>query len=358
MLTISKKPPWMFFPDIIPIGHPIFDIINSTNPETDWDLRLACLLLYAFDCEDNFWQLYGDFLPSADECTSLLLASEDELSELQDPDLASTMRNQHQRALEFWEKNWHNSAPLKIKRLARDPRRFMWAVGIAQSRCINMQTRIGALTQDANMIIPYADMLNHSFEPNCSLHWRFKDRMLEVLINAGEKIKRGDEMTINYMSGQKNEMLMQRYGFSSPVNPWDVIKFSGNAQIHLDSFLSVFNISGLPEEYYHNNCLANDGDTFVDGAVVAAARTLPTWSDKDVPPIPSSERMAVKELQQECRQMLAQYATTSKQDEKLLDSMPNAPRTLEAAIKYRLHRKLFIEKAIQALEIYQDRILF
>lgn len=37
---------------------------------------MACLLLYAFDCKDNFWQLYGDFLPSADECTSLLLATE------------------------------------------------------------------------------------------------------------------------------------------------------------------------------------------------------------------------------------------------------------------------------------------
>lgn len=33
MLTISQKLPWMFFPDIIPLGHPIFDIINSTNPE-------------------------------------------------------------------------------------------------------------------------------------------------------------------------------------------------------------------------------------------------------------------------------------------------------------------------------------
>lgn len=33
MLTVSKKLPWMFFPDIIPIGHPIFDIINSTDPE-------------------------------------------------------------------------------------------------------------------------------------------------------------------------------------------------------------------------------------------------------------------------------------------------------------------------------------
>ncbi|EOY31297.1 PREDICTED: protein PLASTID TRANSCRIPTIONALLY ACTIVE 14 isoform X2 [Theobroma cacao] len=314
MLTIRQKQPWMFFPDIVPIGHPIFDIINSTNPE-------------------------------------------DDLSELQDPGLASTMRKQQQRALEFWEKNWHSGVPLKIKRLARDAERFIWAVSIAQSRCINMQVRIGALVQDANMLIPYADMLNHSFQPNCFLHWRFKDRMVEVMINAGQRIKKGDEMTINYLSGQQNHMLMQRYGFSSAVNPWDLIPFSGNAHIHLDSFLSVFNISGLPEEYYHNSQLADNGDNFVDGAVIATARTLPTWSDGDVPPIPSIERKAVKELQEECQQMLAQFPTTSEQDQKFLDSLPEA-RTLETVIKYRLHRKLFIEKVIQALDIYQERILF
>jgi histone-lysine N-methyltransferase SETD3 len=33
MLTITQRKPWMFFPDIIPLGHPIFDIIESTDPE-------------------------------------------------------------------------------------------------------------------------------------------------------------------------------------------------------------------------------------------------------------------------------------------------------------------------------------
>ncbi|XP_059625754.1 protein PLASTID TRANSCRIPTIONALLY ACTIVE 14 [Cornus florida] len=358
MLTISQKLPWMFFPDIIPVGHPVFDIINSTNPETDWDLRLACLLLFAFDREDNFWQLYGDFLPSVDQCTSLLLATEEDLMELQDQNLASTMREQQRRALEFWEKNWHSAVPLKIKRLACEPERFIWALSMAQSRCINLQMRIGALVQDANMLIPYADMLNHSFQPNCFFHWRFKDRMLEVMINAGQRIKKGEEMTVNYLNGQKNNMFMQRYGFSSSVNPWDVIQFSGNARVHLDSFLSVFNISGLPKDYYHNSRLSSNGDSFVDGAVIAAARTLPTWSDGDVPPVPSTERKAVKELQEECQRMLVEFSTTSEQDQKILDSMPQARRTLEAAIKYRLHRKLLIEKVIQALDIYQERILF
>lgn len=358
MSTVSQKLPWMFFPDIVPVGHPIFDIINSTNPETDWDLRLACLLLFAFDVEGNFWQLYGDFLPSADECTSLLLAQKEDLLELQDPVLASRMEEQHKRAIEFWEKNWHSAAPLKIKRLARDPERFLWTLSIVQSRCVNMQIRIGALKQDANMLVPYADMLNHSFQPNCFLHWRFKDRMLEVMINAGQPIRKGEEMTINYMNGKKNNMFMERYGFSSSTNPWDAINFSGNAQIHLDSFLSVFNISGLPEEFYHNSLLSNGEDSFVDGAVIAAARTLPTWSDGDMPPVPSIERKAARELQEECHQMLAEFPTTSDQDQQILDSNPQARKTREAAIKYRLHRKLFLEKVIQALELYKDRILF
>ncbi|CAI9091074.1 OLC1v1025995C1 [Oldenlandia corymbosa var. corymbosa] len=359
MLTISRKKPWMFFPDIIPIGHPIFDIINSTNPETDWDLRLACLLLYAFDVKDNFWTLYGDFLPGPDECTSLLLATEEDLLEMQDQHLASTMMQQQQRALEFWEKNWHSAVPLKVKRLAREPERFIWAVSMAQSRCINMETRIGSLTQDSNLLVPYADMLNHSFQPNCFFHWRFKDRMLEVMINAGQAVKKGEEMTINYLSQSRNNSYMQRYGFSSPVNPWDVIHFSGSAKIHLDSFLSVFSISGLPDEYYHNSQLSTDTENFVDGAVLAAARTLPTWTDGDVPPIPSIERKAAKELQDECQQMLAQFPTNARQDQQILDNLPEDRRpTLEAAIKYRLNRKLFLEKVIQTLEIYQEGILF
>uniref|UniRef100_A0A0D9WKE3 Uncharacterized protein n=1 Tax=Leersia perrieri TaxID=77586 RepID=A0A0D9WKE3_9ORYZ len=106
MLTITQKPPWMFFPDIIPLGHPIFDVIESTDPETDWDLRLACLLLYAFDIEDNFWQLYGDFLPSVDECTSLLLAPKEDLMELEDQDLATKMLKNQQRTIDFWQKHW------------------------------------------------------------------------------------------------------------------------------------------------------------------------------------------------------------------------------------------------------------
>nr|GLL44056.1 protein PLASTID TRANSCRIPTIONALLY ACTIVE 14 isoform X1 [Ipomoea trifida] len=344
-----------------PDGYGVFaskDVEPLRRSRTDWDLRLACLLLYAFDCKDNFWQLYGDFLPSAEECTSLLLAKEEDLLELQDQNLASTIREQQDRALAFWEKNWHPTMPLKIKRLAREPERFIWAVSMAQSRCINMRMTLGALVQDANMFVPYADMLNHSFQPNCFFHWRFKDRMLEVMINAGQRIKRGDELTINYMAAQKNDFFMQRYGFSSPVL-WvksDIIVDLGFKNVNkVERICAALTIEVRFWKFKMAPCyctifalllmlrvrmileagkLSNEGDSFVDGAVIAAARTLPTWSDRDMPPIPSLERKAVKELQEECLQMLSEFPTTSEEDQKILDSLSEPRRTLETAIKF------------------------
>jgi len=56
----------------------------------------------------------------------------------------------------MFDHNQHSAAPLKIKRLARDPDRFLWALSIVQSRSVNMQIRLGALVQDSNMLVPYA----------------------------------------------------------------------------------------------------------------------------------------------------------------------------------------------------------
>lgn len=56
----------------------------------------------------------------------------------------------------LFNSNQHSAAPLKIKRLARDPDRFLWALSVVQSRSVNMQLRIGALVQNVNMLVPYA----------------------------------------------------------------------------------------------------------------------------------------------------------------------------------------------------------
>lgn len=67
-----------------------------------------------------------------------------------------------------------------------------------------------------------------------------------------------------------------------------------------------------------DNVSSEEDRSFVDGAVIAAARTLPTWSEKDVPMIPSMERKNARELQEECLKMLGEFPTTSQQDQLLL----------------------------------------
>lgn len=69
---------------------------------------------------------------------------------------------------------------------------------------------------------------------------------------------------------------------------------------------------------YPDKLSSEEDRSFVDGAVIAAARTLPTWSEKDVPMIPSVERKSARELQEECGKILKEYPTTSQQDQLLL----------------------------------------
>ncbi|XP_024159091.1 uncharacterized protein LOC112166469 isoform X3 [Rosa chinensis] len=64
--------------------------------------------------------------------------------------------------------------------------------------------------------------------------------------------------------------------------------------------------------------LSSGGGTFVDRAVIAAARALPIWSDGGCASNSSMERRAIKELQEECRQMLAAFPTNFKEDQNIL----------------------------------------
>jgi hypothetical protein len=58
MVTVSKDLPWMFHPDIVPLGHPIFDVINSTNVEVclmPTHLNLATLFCQMSELGVRFW---------------------------------------------------------------------------------------------------------------------------------------------------------------------------------------------------------------------------------------------------------------------------------------------------------------
>ena len=63
-------------------------------------------------------------------------------------------------------------------------------------------------------------------------------------------------------------------------------------------------------------------DPFIDGAVLAAARILPTWVDKDLPYIPSTEIRSACDIQHECQQLLDAFPTTLEEDIRILGISP------------------------------------
>ncbi|GJP49705.1 hypothetical protein CLOM_g8885 [Closterium sp. NIES-68] len=222
-------------------------------------------------------------------------------------------------------------------------------------------------------------MLNHSFSPVCSLHWRKTDRVMEVRVDAGQIVRAGTELTISYVPKADNRALMSSFGFSITQNPWEQVTlsdaptpeapaspFSSSSapfsppphHIHRDSFLSAFDLIATDDDYDYNPG-DSPPDPFVDGALVAALRCLPTWTNGDVPAVPSEELRAVRWLQQQCRQQLGAFPTTLQEDEAVLELEGTEDKSARwwAAIKYRMDRKKFLLKIIAALDIYLDRLV-
>lgn len=81
----------------------------------------------------------------------------------------------------------HKTIPLKLKRLAPDHERFLWALSIVQSRSVNLKLRMGAFLQDANVLVPYAGTCFLICSPLCSLFLFsvcIKHRLLKLRIKS------------------------------------------------------------------------------------------------------------------------------------------------------------------------------
>ena len=63
------------------------------------------------------------------------------------------------------------------------------------------------------MLVPYADLINHSNQPNATYEYSEEDGKLGVIIRATEDIQAGQEVTIAYGPDKSNEMLLKQYGF-------------------------------------------------------------------------------------------------------------------------------------------------
>ena len=71
-------------------------------------------------------------------------------------------------------------------------------------------------------LVPYADMLNHK-RPKETL-WYYSDEKKGFVVEALQKIKRGDQVYYSY-GGKCNSRFLMSYGFTNPTNDYKEREF-------------------------------------------------------------------------------------------------------------------------------------
>lgn len=141
-------------------------VVNAGVLEQRW--RLAVFLLWA--CRSPHagavWAQHATRLPAGADCVLPMLWGAEQLAELQDAALeASVAAAASQAASSFaaFLAAWELGAQLVEALEGAGASDFVWATAMVRSRALG--DTLG--TESAAMIVPWADMANHTFAPAC-----------------------------------------------------------------------------------------------------------------------------------------------------------------------------------------------
>jgi hypothetical protein len=214
-----------------------------------------------------------------------------------------------------------NKALLRADRFTL--REFTWAWWAAATRGFGLSIH----GKHESGMVPFADMLNHSQEPNAT--WA-GDHSRGMDVKALRRIRKGEEITISYGTKANTEWLAS-YGFCVEDDLADTVTLAfGLPKGH---FLPQM----WPTRYPRGASLGFTVDRNPEGKAVrrmfsflrlcslpdhAAARALPETSESDGERVPAlgadNEREALELLTASCEMRLREYPTTLEEDERLL----------------------------------------
>ncbi|GAQ87907.1 hypothetical protein KFL_003870040 [Klebsormidium nitens] len=366
--SLSAYTPFRFRPDFLEPDNPVVAELNETDEMFDGDTRLALLLLmlknddgYDFPLRPDFWRQYIGYYPGVEDCPSLLLATPDELAELQDDHLAQHFRHQQARSEALHKKHFTGAVPRRQRVMCRTLDEFRWALATARAYQLPYEWHVSSQAFPASALIPYADLLNHSDSANCTYRWNRNTQALEVVLLAGRAVAAGEQLTLAYHHKETNAGLMKNYSFALKKNRYERVTVESDARVHHDSLLSALGVAGIEDHYSYKGPSSSWRAQFVDGHVYAALRCLPQWYGPGVPPLPEDERAAALGLADAYRALLDAAPTTLQHDRDLLaraqDDVGLISVRHTTALKYRLERKEFISKIIEVLLFYADDIV-
>jgi len=216
-------------------------VVNAGVLEQRW--RLAMYVLWVCRSQSHVgpvWARHATLLPAGDDCVLPMLWDAAELEELHDAALQASIAAAAEQATSSFSSflsSWELGPELKDALGGAEPHDFLWAMAIVRSRALG--DTLG--TESAAMIVPWADMANHTFEAACSGAVNTDGDAFELDAFRAGGLAAGDEATVSYGDSATNAGLMEKYGFAVNQNPNDRVFFPDSpkdvplAEVKLDA---------------------------------------------------------------------------------------------------------------------------
>ncbi|CAA0828711.1 Rubisco methyltransferase family protein [Striga hermonthica] len=347
-----------------------------------WIAVALFLLNERFKGEGSKWKYYIDVLPKGTDST--IYWSEEELLEIQGTQLLRTtlgvkehVENEFRKVEE--EIILPNKQLFPFSITLED---FMWAFAILRSRAFSR------LRNENLVVIPFADLLNHSAKVTSEDHARevtgaaglFSwDSLFQV--KSPLSLKAGEQIYIQYNLKKSNADMALDYGFIEEGSDRDAFTltlevsesdefFSDKLDIaEQNSFgqTAYFDIKygqPLPTGMLQYLRLVALGGS--DAFLLESIFRNSIWGHLELPISRSNEELVCKVVRDACKSALSGYHTTIEEDEKLKEEGKLTPR-LQVAIGIRRGEKRVLqqidnifkerESELDILEYYQERRL-
>lgn len=247
--------------------------INLSNRLNNTNSYIAMYLLLESLKKRTYWKIYLDSLPkNLDEY--IYFYDKDKLSELKNTSIMCEgtynfivhMKNIKEDCKIIYE--WINNQ--KLKKLLKKMNYNKFFKLFLKFR-IYICSRIFSYTKhnrEENGLVPYADLLNHSEDPNST--WYYDDKKEVFVVEATKNIKKEEEIYDTYGS-KTNMQLIMYYGFSIKNNKLSELNF-----VHRNRLFTINYDSNIKELMRNSNIINynKDTDKFSEGSVKGKIKKL------------------------------------------------------------------------------------
>jgi len=307
------------------------------------DVRLTVMLAWA-TAEVEAWREYGArVVPKEFDC--MYLANEEELKELQDPEV----RVMAERSKAGYEATWKaamEAFPDVAETLAGvDAAKIEWCRAWVHTRAIS--GKIGET--ECAFLAPIIDLANHRVESTAT--YGLSDDGSSFQLKWNPKSKEGAtpqnaEVFISYGDGLNNTILMLHYGFIDDNNR--------NERLPMEFIIPGARKVAAPRVIEACEALKSAGDeeASLAGAnlLAMAARGPPPGVDPASEP-PTTNPEVIQAMRDAVHASLSAAETTIQQDEALLQSSQIHTPRVSLAIRHRLARKRRAEAYLRFLDV-------